>query len=367
MDHSMKIEDICLKKSRHARRKRSEIRRLKSSYPFADHDLDHIENTAGTNTCGVGLMKRNMKMKLGFGGSNYNKVVPACDVTEIDQTTQPDLQDHHNKVDGLSLPSISLFGTSKNDVPTKPTVGISGVCDDDVRRDSLRCVSHGSVSVCGRRREMEDAVTMIPGLISSLNLNRRCKQDYDLNVYDEVEEMKHDFYAVYDGHGGSRVANVCRDQLHRILVDEIESCDCAGDDEIDWENVMVSCFLKMDDEVSGQGVGNEDIKSIGSTAVVGLISTDRIIVANCGDSRAVLSRGGTAVPLSQDHRPDRIDEMERVEAAGGRVINWNGYRVLGVLATSRSIGMQLSQNFTKHIVTDSLYQDLHGRVEVCIN
>ncbi|KAF9622118.1 hypothetical protein IFM89_029402 [Coptis chinensis] len=32
--------------------------------------------------------------------------------------------------------------------------------------------------------------------------------------------------------------------------------------------------------------------------------------------------------------------MEGVEAAGGRVINWNGYRVLGVLATSRSIGDQ---------------------------
>lgn len=37
-------------------------------------------------------------------------------------------------------------------------------------------------------------------------------------------------------------------------------------------------------------------------------------------------------------QPDRPDEMQRVEAAGGRVINWNGYRVLGVLATSRSIG-----------------------------
>lgn len=36
---------------------------------------------------------------------------------------------------------------------------------------------------------------------------------------------------------------------------------------------------------------------------------------------------------------DRPDEMERVEAAGGRVINWEGYRVLGVLATSRSIGL----------------------------
>lgn len=38
-------------------------------------------------------------------------------------------------------------------------------------------------------------------------------------------------------------------------------------------------------------------------------------------------------------QPDRPDERERVEAAGGRVINWNGSRVVGVLATSRSIGM----------------------------
>jgi protein phosphatase 2C len=37
-------------------------------------------------------------------------------------------------------------------------------------------------------------------------------------------------------------------------------------------------------------------------------------------------------------QPDRPDERERVEAAGGRVINWHGSRVLGVLATSRSIG-----------------------------
>lgn len=38
------------------------------------------------------------------------------------------------------------------------------------------------------------------------------------------------------------------------------------------------------------------------------------------------------------YQPDRPDEKERIEAAGGRVINWNGNRVLGVLATSRSIG-----------------------------
>lgn len=37
-------------------------------------------------------------------------------------------------------------------------------------------------------------------------------------------------------------------------------------------------------------------------------------------------------------QPDRPDERERIERSGGTVVNWNGHRVLGVLATSRSIG-----------------------------
>lgn len=37
-------------------------------------------------------------------------------------------------------------------------------------------------------------------------------------------------------------------------------------------------------------------------------------------------------------QPDRADELSRIEAEGGRVINWHGARVLGVLATSRAIG-----------------------------
>ncbi|KAK9143997.1 hypothetical protein Syun_013397 [Stephania yunnanensis] len=99
-------------------------------------------------------------------------------------------------------------------------------------------------------------------------------------------------------------------------------------------------FGRVDEEVRERGVEMESINSVGSTAVVALVNSKRVVVANCGDSRAVLSRAGAALPLSHDHKPDRPDEMERVEAAGGRVVDWYGCRIFGVLATSRSIGDQ---------------------------
>lgn len=41
---------------------------------------------------------------------------------------------------------------------------------------------------------------------------------------------------------------------------------------------------------------------VGSTAVVGLVTDDMVLIANCGDSRAVLGRGGRAYALSCDHK-----------------------------------------------------------------
>ncbi|KAF9685128.1 hypothetical protein SADUNF_Sadunf03G0022200 [Salix dunnii] len=217
----------------------------------------------------------------------------------------------------------------------------------------------GSVSICGRRPEMEDAVAAVP---------RFAKVPIKMLIGDRVvdgisESLTHltsHFYGVYDGHGGAQVANYCRDRIHLALAEEFGNIKnnpnggiIRGDQQLQWEKAFTSCFLKVDDEIGGksikgivEGDGNASIASsepiapetVGSTAVVALVCSSHIIVANCGDSRAVLCRGKEPVALSVDHKPNREDEYARIEASGGKVIQWNGHRVFGVLAMSRSIG-----------------------------
>ncbi|OII70864.1 PPM1G-PROV domain-containing protein [Cryptosporidium ubiquitum] len=79
----------------------------------------------------------------------------------------------------------------------------------------------------------------------------------------------------------------------------------------------------------------------GTTAVVAVILPDEndgspyLIVANAGDSRAVLSRSGQAIALSHDHKPELPLENERILKAHGTVENG---RVDGNLNMSRTLG-----------------------------
>ncbi len=82
----------------------------------------------------------------------------------------------------------------------------------------------------------------------------------------------------------------------------------------------------------------------GCTAVAALITHDgRLIVANAGDSRAVLCSKGEAVPLSFDHKPTNAEETNRIVNAGGYVdfgrVNGKLLNLeLGNLALSRAFG-----------------------------
>ncbi|CAL0319084.1 unnamed protein product [Lupinus luteus] len=143
------------------------------------------------------------------------------------------------------------------------------------------------------------------------------------------------------------VVNYCRDRLHLALSEEIKFVKeglivgkTKDDCQDQWKKAFTNCFLKVDAVVGGSSNCNSVApENVGSAAVVAVICSSHIIVSNCGDSRAVLCHGKEPMALSVDHKPNRDDEHARIEAAGGKVIQWNGHRVLGVLAMSRSIGM----------------------------
>ncbi|KAL4188688.1 hypothetical protein AMTRI_Chr08g161680 [Amborella trichopoda] len=193
----------------------------------------------------------------------------------------------------------------------------------------------GMLSVCGRRRDMEDAVSVLP---SFFRFGR------------QIPAPEFHFFGVYDGHGCSHVAASCKERLHQLVAEELESIIECGIFEPEWKEVMEKSFKRMDMEATGgvqTGTPTTNCRcelqtphcdAVGSTAVVAVVAPSHIVVANCGDSRAVLCRGGEPVALSSDHKPDRPDELLRIQASGGRVIYWDGPRVLGVLAMSRAIG-----------------------------
>lgn len=70
----------------------------------------------------------------------------------------------------------------------------------------------------------------------------------------------------------------------------------------------------------------------------------KILVANAGDSRSVLSVQGEAKAMSIDHKPGNKGENARIVSAGGFV---EFGRVNGNLALSRAIGdFEFKQNFS---------------------
>ncbi|KAL0297384.1 UNVERIFIED_CONTAM: putative protein phosphatase 2C 59 [Sesamum radiatum] len=106
-------------------------------------------------------------------------------------------------------------------------------------------------------------------------------------------------------------------------------------------------------------------KDAGSTASTAILLGDRLLVANVGDSRAVICRGGDAIAVSRDHKPNHSDERQRIENAGGFVM-WAGtWRVGGVLAVSRAFGDKLLK---RYVVSDPEIQEekVDGTLEFLI-
>lgn len=88
-------------------------------------------------------------------------------------------------------------------------------------------------------------------------------------------------------------------------------------------------------EEASAGEKKTHAEGMGCTALSVLVREQTVTIANAGDSRAVLSRRGTAVAVTLDHKPILFEEARRVIRAGGFV---RDNRINGSLNVSRALG-----------------------------
>lgn len=145
-----------------------------------------------------------------------------------------------------------------------------------------------------------------------------------------------EFFGVFDGHGenGHKVSNLVINRLPKLLLeqeryrlrnyDESELVNVYKPNE--WRRDCVSAFKIMDKEIKLQK--DFDSSCSGTTAVTIIKQDQDLVIANLGDSRAVLGRISDgelkAVQLTIDHKPDLPKEAERIRKCGGRVIPHKG-------------------------------------------
>jgi len=153
------------------------------------------------------------------------------------------------------------------------------------------------------------------------------------------------FFAVYDGHGGYRVADLALNYLYAFFVKAAKPKPSEA---------LLEAFTQVSEAV----LSDARLDLEGSTACVVHVGEKYYTSANVGDSRAILCRGSDAINLTHDHKPDAPSERARVEKLGG-MVKWHGYlgpdrlpvqgmgayRINGNLAVSRALGDKLERPF----------------------
>ncbi|XP_038671781.1 integrin-linked kinase-associated serine/threonine phosphatase 2C isoform X1 [Scyliorhinus canicula] len=179
----------------------------------------------------------------------------------------------------------------------------------------------------GEREEMQDAHVIIDDFTSGFT-----------RLPSEVSRLS--YFAVFDGHGGTRSSKYAAQNLHLNLARNFPKGEvCSIEKTI--KKCLLMTFKQTDEGFLKQASSQKPAWKDGSTATCVLQVDKDLYVANLGDSRAILCRANgaskklTALLLVKEHNPTQYDERMRIQKAGGTVRDG---RVNGVLEVSRSIG-----------------------------
>jgi len=172
-----------------------------------------------------------------------------------------------------------------------------------------------------------------------------------------------DYFAVFDGHSGSEVVNLCKAELAGRLRAALAGPGILTQMEA-VKRILQQTFIEFNKYLA-HPTRIEKLDDSGSTATVALVTPTHIILAYLGDSPCFLLDPATGHILQKmgKHEPSDAVEVARIQAAGGTVeVDEHGIpRVDGTLAVSRAFGdfslsmtggkMDMAADWTKMKVT----------------
>lgn len=219
---------------------------------------------------------------------------------------------------------------------------------------------------------------------------RRTMEDAHTIIYNFEHTPDTGYFAVFDGHAGHATADWCSKKMHVFVENWVAKCQSSSAEQKPFtvSHALGSAFAEADGQI-----GKLNLQNSGCTAAVAVLrwensegttsstslphsesqnslpksasppspssspspsasfSTNRrrkLYVANVGDTRVILCRGGQALRLTYDHKGTDSHESRRICNQGGIMMN---NRVNGVLAVTRSLG----DSYMKDLVTGAPY------------
>mmetsp|Transcript_33318 Transcript_33318/g.74674 ORF Transcript_33318/g.74674 Transcript_33318/m.74674 type:complete len:344 (+) Transcript_33318:87-1118(+) len=212
--------------------------------------------------------------------------------------------------------------------------------------------------------------------------NKKTNQD----AYVSISEFGHasvSLFGVFDGHGAvGHLVSAYVKRMWPLALDKetlrAQSVRADGIDSSVVSKMLEKSFIEVNKSLEVER--SIDSSLSGTTAVGGVVigvpGKRKVIIANSGDSRAIMAtmEGGRMVakPLSDDQKPDREDERRRIIASGGRVEPlfdedgepigparvWLPNMMLPGLAMSRSLGDDIAATVGVYANPEVLVYDM---------
>jgi len=184
----------------------------------------------------------------------------------------------------------------------------------------------------GKGNEMEYAVSSMQGWRVDMEDSHTAK-----SVIPQLPNWS--FFAVFDGHAGSKVAeHSSKELINEIMSQKYMKDLVSGKEQEDPGKIIEAVkesFILIDKKMRDLHDKMDGFGNSGSTSTCVLVSPTNYYFINCGDSRGLLFSDGKVTFATDDHKPSNTGEKERIEKAGGSVII---QRVNGSLAVSRALG-----------------------------